>query len=206
MEFFAQDVADFVKTFGLSKAPVISHTVGVYPALKLLRHSPDHSKVVVFSPTCMGSSEQIPGFVAEGMKLARKSNKAMAAILGLLARRLIPLELIRASFRKVYAGSKPDIDIINSNDQVLTELVKISTNNLAGIANDYILMLEDWTRFIPSEATNIKIVFGHHDPHCDYRNVLSKIENPAVAWDVFDDFGQVSAMFEPEFTILQALS
>ncbi|MBW8637687.1 hypothetical protein K1W69_10860 [Hoeflea sp. WL0058] len=207
METFARDVADFAKTFNLSEAPVISHTIGVFAALKLMAHSPRHSKVVLFSPTYISKPhEQVPGFMSEAIRLAGKSSKAMIGALGLLVRMMSLVDAFRGSFRKIYAGSPPDLAILNSQDRVVREVIRTATQSLPGLANDHALMQADWIPLIPDDAVNIKIVFGAHDPHCDYRSALSRIENAFVRYEVVEDFGQISAIFEPEFTTLQTLS
>ena len=207
METFARDVADFAKTFNLSTVPVISHTIGVFAALKLLAHSPLHSKVVLFSPTYISKpQEQVPGFMSDAIGLAAKSSRAMVGALGLMVRMMSLIEPFRGSFRKIYADSPPDLAILNSQDRVVREVIRTAAQSLPGLANDHALMQADWIPLIPSGAANIKIVFGAHDPHCDIRGALSRIENAFVRYEMVEDFGQISAIFEPEFTTLQALS
>ncbi|MEO4042021.1 hypothetical protein AAFN47_10490 [Hoeflea sp. CAU 1731] len=66
-------------------------------------------------------------------------------------------------------------------------------------------MQAEWIPLVPNDAVNIKIVFGAHDPHCDFKSAMSRIEIVFVRSAVVEGFGQVSAMFEPEFTTVQAL-
>jgi len=130
----------------------------------------------------------------------------MIGALGLLARVLNLVEPFREGFRKIYADSPPDLAILNTQDRVVREVIRTATQSFPGLANDHALMQADWIPLIPNDAVNIKIVFGAHDPHCDFRSAMSRIENAFVRTEVVEDFGQVSSMFEPEFTTLQALA
>lgn len=180
-DLFAQDVAEFVQAFNFSTIPVVSHTIGVFSALKLLKHSPDHRMALLLSPTHITSPQsQLPPFMYETIKLASRSNKAMMAVMDLLTRAIDLPDRFKTSFGKVYANSPSDLQIISQNEPLLSDVIWTASRSMAGLATDHILMRADWTTMMPPNSGKVRVLMGETDPHCDQGSVSARLTGTAA--------------------------
>ncbi|NVO24370.1 alpha/beta fold hydrolase [Donghicola mangrovi] len=198
-DLFARDVAEFVRAFNFTTVPVVSHTIGVFAALKLLKHSPDHRSALLVSPTHITSPQsQLPPFMYETIKLACRSNKAIMAVMDLLTRAIDLPEKFRSSFGKVYADSPSDLDIIARNEPLLADVIWTASRSMAGLATDHALMRSDWTAMLPPDAGKVRILMGETDPHCDTIAVLQKLGKSSADANIIKGWGQITGIFEPQ--------
>ncbi len=207
---FVDDLVAFVRLFNFMDAPIISQTHGLRAAIDLAaRLKSSQRPVLVNSPAFMRTPENSDARKHHlGLNaLVKRSPKLLAAAIQVMVSALASTGKLESYFQKTYSSSPPDLKIIRAmkDEPWFYELaIKVSLGNLRGITNDYTIAPEGWADIPRDLGDAFKIIIGAFDPFIDSDILQSQSDSQRLNIEIIEDFGQNSAIFDPEFVFSRA--
>ncbi len=199
---FVDDVIEFERVFGIADAPLMSQAAGGFYALQRLQRDFDSDRRVVIS-SLQYRGPDAPEDARRHHRgltaLARQSPHLVAGTLRALLPLVGTLRGSKALYHRMYSNSPADLIRIEDPAHVARVrdyLLNVAVFNIPGIASDYAMSLEDWTRWLPEALPNATFLFGADDPFSCHDLTAPRLRRRGAKVIVRTGHGQNSILSE----------